>query len=467
MNLPTLWPIQQPWFEQVKAQAHADGRIVAQAPTGFGKTECASRIVAGTVTLNNSAFVLCHLDALIDQISKRFTKLGIDHGVIASGYPTKDSLVQICSQQSLIHRLDWYQPPVVTIWDECHHSVSPSALRIVDWLGSNALIGLTATPQRTDGKGLDHIYKSMVLAPQIKELIPEYLVQPVVYAPPTNLDLSKVKSEKGDYRKQGVEDELDKAFIVGKSVEHYQKICPGLKAVVFCLSLRKCAETVEAFKAAGIKAAQLDGTMSKTERRRIVADFEDGDTMILVSCQLITEGFDCKKIECVIHQRPTKSVILYMQANGRGLRKDVGKEFCIIIDMVGNVWRHGFPDSHREWSLEGRRKTVDKESVPQVRRCPRCHACFPPSPICPYCSFEIPVAERELVEVDGQLILTTAEQHIQELAMKAMKKRSLLNAIGRARTEDEFLAIAIERGYNNPQGWAKFHFNRRKAKMRG
>jgi DNA repair protein RadD len=474
VNLPELWPIQKPWFESVKTAVHRDNRVIGQAPTGFGKTAVISRIVAGAIACNTKVFIIAHVEELISQISDRLKSYGIPHSFIAADYPTGDELVQVCSQQTLANRLDWYDAPPLIIWDECHHIVSATALKIVDWAiaAGTAIIGVTATPKRLDGKGLGEVFNTIVEGPQIGELIRlGYLVQPIVYAPPTDLDLSKVKrGAKGDYVKQGLEDAVLKSTVVGNAVEQYLKICGGTQAVAFCVNLAHCERVVSAFNEAGIPAASIDGTMRKPQRRAIVSSFEEKHTNILASCNLISEGFDCKAIQTVIGIRPTMSLVLYMQSIGRGMRRDDGKTHMNYLDMVGNVWKEhlGWPDADRDWSdLSGKKARDNKGSNIEIRRCPRCYACFKPLTYsCPQCGFEIPIKERELIEVDGQLVLTTQEQHAQALFEKEQEKKALNMALGKARTKQDFIDIARARNFKNPEGWGEYHYNRRYAKRR-
>lgn len=464
--IPDLWPIQIPWFERLKDRAHAVRRVLAQAPTGFGKTTGFSRIVAGTIRFKRSVWLVCHRDELIQQISKRLTKYGIKHGFIARGYVDNDEPIKVCSQQTLRGRLDWLEPPDLLIWDEAHHIVSATAMEIIDFCADSMIIGVTATPERLDGKGLDNVFTEIVLGPQIKELIPKYLVQPVVWLPPHDMDLSGVrKNKRGDWVNQGLEERIFKSTIIGNGPALYYQHAPGTQAVTFCISLKHCERAANQFNDAGIKSAVIDGTMSPAQRQSLVAMYERREIQNLVSCMLISEGFDCPGIQTVIDQQPTNSLTLQLQKWGRSLRRDFeneNKTRANIIDQVGNVWEHGFPDDDREWTIKGSKKASkeDKAEI-AIRRCPKCHYAFRPAPACPDCGYVLPVKEREIVQVDGQLILTTSEQRLEALAVRAQKKRSLNNAIGKAKTKKDFEDIAIERGFKNPKGWAEVQFARR------
>jgi superfamily II DNA or RNA helicase len=174
-----------------------------------------------------------------------------------------------------------------------------------------------------------------------------------------------------------------------------------------------------------------------------VADFAAHRIRVLVTVDVVSEGFDVPAASCAILLRPTQSLGLYLQQVGRVLRPAPGKEHAVILDHVGNVTRHGFPDDPREWSLsEGIVRGGRGNAAPSVRTCPECYAAFKPQPQCPVCGAQCaPVKSRKIQQLAGEL---------QEL--KRAQQRTARREQGQARTLAELLMVAKNRGYS--PGWA-------------
>jgi DNA repair protein RadD len=168
-----------------------------------------------------------------------------------------------------------------------------------------------------------------------------------------------------------------------------------------------------------------------------------------VTVDVVSEGFDIPAASCAILLRPTKSLGLYLQQVGRVLRPAPGKQHAIILDHVGNVSRHGFPDDHREWSLTDGVRTRSVQAAPSVRTCPACFAAFKPAPICPCCGHEQPaVKTRPLRQVAGELQELRRESVRQRIEERQHGRREQ----GKARSLEQLLALAKQRGYS--PGWA-------------
>jgi superfamily II DNA or RNA helicase len=225
---------------------------------------------------------------------------------------------------------------------------------------------------------------------------------------------------------------------------------------------------VEAFNAAGIPAAHLDGGTNKGERKRIIQEFAAGRIQVLWNVSLFGEGFDLAAIaqqdvtiDCVILNRQTQSISLFLQMVGRALRPYAGK-LAIILDHAGNTHKHGFPDDEREWSLDGRAKggkaANDNGPPPPVI----CEGCFnairrPLPPECPHCGKRMVAEVKEIEVADGEL------QEMTEADKRAVRQR-LKQEQAEARTLDELVSLARKRGYKSPMKWAQHvHGNRRRA----
>lgn len=343
----------------------------------------------------------------------------------------------------------------------CHHAVAGQWRNVTDRNPNAFLLGLTATPERLDGKGLGiesgGVYEKLVLGPSVKSLIERgYLSQPRVFAPPINFDDSALRTIAGDYDVKQMSEMLDQPQIIGDCIRHYSKICPNMPAIAFCSTIEHARHTAEQFCNAGFNFKCIDGTMSDFDRRDAIEGLGSGRYDGLTSCNIISEGTDIPVVGCAIFLRKTKSLSLYLQQAGRVLRPYSGKEYSIILDHVRNVENHGFPEDERDWSLEGRRKQKRDEDEIFIRTCPQCYACYKSSlRACPVCGFGAENAiksQREIEFIDAELV------EIQKVQKERERKEA--NAF------NKLLELGKQRGYSNPYAWAKIVLNSRKRKRK-
>lgn len=432
------------------------------APTGSGKTVIFSYIAATTSARGKRVLILVHRVELLRQTSAKLNEAGVDHGLISPKFTPKfHAAVQVASVQTLIKRLDKIQPPDLIIIDEAHHAIAGSWRTVVNHFPNARVLGVTATPCRGDGTGLGiecgGVFDDLVMGPQIYDLIDMgFLVKPIIYAPKEKLDLSHIRTVRGDYDIKQVSDLVDKPTITGDAVKHYMRICPGAPAVVFCVSVAHAQHVAEEFRKAGFRAYHADGSLEDDIRARILNGLGNGTVDVVTSCDLISEGTDIPAIGCAILLRPTQSLGLYIQQVGRALRTANGKSHAYILDHVGNVLTHGLPEEHREWSLDGearkKRGKKEQEKTINVEQCENCYSINVPAPVCPVCGHVKKVKAIIPTAIEGELVQMTAEQI----------KRNRTVEVGRARTLEELERIEKERGYKT--GWAKHMFNSRKSK---
>ena len=348
--------------------------------------------------------------------------------------------------------------------DEAHHATAGTWRTIIEAMPKAWILGVTATPIRGDGNGLGveagGIFDDLVEGPQVSQLIAGgYLVKPVIYAPTEQLDLSGIRMRMGDYDAHELAERMDKPSITGNAVEHYKRLADGLPAVAFCVSVKHAQHVAEQFKAAGYRAAFVDGQAEDDERKRILNGLGNGSIQVVTSCDLISEGTDIPAIGVAILLRPTQSTGLYIQQVGRALRPCAGKDRAIILDHVGNVLRHGLPDDVREWSLDGlprRKKKKKEDELPPLRiaQCKQCYAVHEPAPVCPHCGYVYEIKASTPREVEGELKEITEQQ-------AAMIRKQKRQEVGKAKSLEALQKIEQERGYK--PGWA-WHVWREKEK---
>jgi len=448
-----LRPYQQEGVDAIRASfARGNRRVLYVAPTGSGKTALFSYIAAGVYQNKKRVTALCHRDFLLEQISTALKTSNVPHGVLVGGsYGLPRTPVVVASVFTLANRLTHYKAPDLIIADEAHHLVHGSTWSKVSAAFPNArLLGVTATPERLDGRGLGESFDDMVVGPSTAELIEDgYLVPSEVYRPPSMADLSGVQSRAGDFAVGQLAAAMDKPKITGDAVDHYMRLARGKRAVAFCCSIAHAEDVAAAFNAAGVVARCVNGKMDRVEIRRVMAAFTAGAIKVLTAADLISEGYDLPAIECAILLRPTKSLALYLQQVGRSLRPAPGKDRAIILDHAGNSREdlHGLPDAPRQWSLLGRAAREAAERAAPTRQCEQCFAVFRPTPKCPRCGFVFPIQSRRVEEVDGTLVRVTpgGEPAVADVGADISEKRRKYYALK---------AVARNRKYDNPSLWA-------------
>ena len=417
-------------------------RVCAVMPCGAGKTIVTAWMARGTALSGRRAIFMVHRQELIEQTSATFTKMGIRHGLIAAGAAKEYDLpVQIASVQTLVHRLGEVPLPDFLICDECHHIVANSYRKIIDHFGAICVLGVTATPERIGGQGLGEVFESLVLGPSAAELIAAGNLTPYdYYAPPSKFDPAAAHVRFGEYVKSDLVNQIDDADVIGDIVKNYQNLAAGKRAICYCINRVHSEHVAASFRAAGIPAEHIDGETHRAARARAVEEFRAGRLRILCNAELFGEGFDVPAMEAVILARPTASLTLYIQQSMRPLRPDPAQpeKRAVIIDHVGNVFRHGLPDEAHAWSLETKKK---RPRTTAIKICPACYTALPSTArACPCGHVFMTVAASEeckYTEKDGTLT------KIEEIRRKKQRQE-----VGMARSVADLTTIALQRGYS-------------------
>lgn len=435
-------------------------RVLIQAPTGAGKTALATFMANGTATRGRIVYFICHRAELIAQTSATFRKFGLAHSFIAAGLPyDARQLVQVCSIDTLKSRTHMLPEPHLAIWDECHHLGAAGWLAVMDGWQRAYHIGLSATPTRTDGAGLDSMFDDLVLGPAVAWLIEHGHLSPYqAFIPKGGMDVGGVHTRMGDFVAKEIEARVDRPKLVGDVITHWRKNANGLRSVGFAPSLDFSMYMVDQFNQAGITAAHLDGNTPKGERKQIIDAYADGRISVLWNRFLFGEGFDLAAIaqrdvtiDAVIDCAPTQALNMAIQRWGRAMRPSPGK-IAILNDHAGNILRHGFPDDEREWTLQGREKTGKGGAAEGPPPPIVCEGCFnairqPAPPACPYCGKLLRKAMRQM-EVDDTEELTAANDN-DKAAIRAQRKAEELEC----KEMGDWITLGKRRGYDNPVGW--------------
>jgi superfamily II DNA or RNA helicase len=336
----------------------------------------------------------------------------------------------VISVDTLISRQEiykaWVQTVQQVIIDEATHVLKENKWGRATTLFTNArVLGVTATPERLDRKGLgshaDGIFDTMVEGPSTRWMIDNGFLSKYKIAIP-ECDYTahlKTGSDKSDYSKKAMMEASSKSHIIGDVVDNYLKFASGKQAILFASDVATSKKMEANFIKRGITAKSLDGTTNDKERLDSLEKFRNKEIQVLLNVDLFDEGLDVPGIECVIMARPTKSLGKYLQMIGRGLRMAEGKPFLILIDHVGNVLEHGLPCGNRHWTLDRIRKSAKKLNFLRICSNISCNAPYDRALTeCPWCGADAVTATRSgggeggkitLKQVDGDLYLVDPE----------------------------------------------------------
>ena len=277
-------------------------RVLVVSPCGSGKTVLMAQMAANSQANGKTVWVILPRQEIMEQTLETFENCGIPLETIYVGMAITTS-----------NRLNELPSPDLIIFDECHISVASTYWKIVNAAPKAFIIGLTASPVRTDNKPLGSLYEVLVEGVTVRWLIENKYLAPYEYYSVTVADLSTM-SDCND-----AADFLMKPAVYGKVIENWKKLAEGLPTVCYCASVKHSADTAKAFRGAGINAVHFDGTTPYAERKGIVDRFRAGEIQVLCNCDLISMGFDMPDIGCVLMLRPTQSASLYIQQDRKSV----------------------------------------------------------------------------------------------------------------------------------------------------
>ncbi len=401
-----------------KAYEMGHRQFIWTGATGSGKTIIGADITADFMDKGLRGLWLVHKKEIMTQTLKKLVTYGYEPGIMQGKINMIDSNVFVAMVQTLSRggRLDFLLKNGVkfdyAVIDECHHGGANQWIQVTELLKKAnpdmMILGLTATPQRTDNIGLKQVgYTALINGPQYADLLsPEYtggeiyLTPPLVIFSPLTLKLqgAKSKKQKGDFESKTETEIFSEKVVVEDCVKLYNKYFNGAPAIIFGASVEDCINVTSRLQAEGWKGGAVYDKMDPEERRDFIEGLGNGKYNFLASYEILGEGVDVPVVAGCIKRRRTNSVIIEMQQNGRPARKYPGKKYNLILDQCGNSLIHHHPLTRRWWDLDGLKK---KEGEPEITMtiCPgcNCHLAGRP-PYCPYCGEDLKNRDNDNIE---------------------------------------------------------------------
>jgi DNA repair protein RadD len=382
-------------------------------PTGAGKTVVAAEIIRSSVERGNPVLFLAHRAELIHQSVRKLMAAGVhDVRVIqaASDLGNRTAPVAVASIPTLTKWSERMPKASLVIFDECHHAVASTWASIANRYGDAKLLGLTATPQRGDGKPIGDIFDDLVVGVTMRELVElGHLVPCRVWSPPVN--------------------SLDAGELAISPVDAYRAHGNDGQAVIFCSNREHAERVAQEMTDGGYPTGVVHGSLASKERSETLAKLERGALRAVANVFVLTEGWDSPTVSVCILARKPQHAGTYLQMVGRVLRPAPGKDFATLLDLGGASLEHGPPEMDRVFTLDG--KGISKVERENIRQCHACGAVFLAAgqSSCPTCGITFPrrafaepvVANVGLVERTGEVV----DQLLQNLRAAAQRtKRS-------------------------------------------
>lgn len=315
-------------------------------PTGTGKTIVFAKITERCVKNGERVLILAHRAELLEQAVDKIKKVtGLrcavekaEESCIGSWYRIVVGSVQTMMRQKRLNQFDTDYFDTIII-DEAHHCISDSYQKVIDYFSESKLLGVTATPDRGDMKNLGKVFESMAYEYSLSSAIKEGFLSPIkAQTIPLKLDLTEVGTQAGDFKTSDLGTALEPYLY--QIADEMKKYCDGRKTVVFLPLVKTSQKFCNILNENGFKAAEING--NSDNRSEILNDFNSGKYNVICNSMLLTEGWDCPSVDCVVVLRPTKVRSLYCQMVGRGTRlsPETGKTELLILDFLWHTERH-------------------------------------------------------------------------------------------------------------------------------
>ena len=371
-----LFDYQEDMKERIEKALRLHRSVMAQMPTGTGKTYLLTAVIDSFVSNNpkEKVWIVAHRRELVSQIDETVRKF---HSYSASNTSSLLSSVKAMSIQWLMRHYDEIEEePGMIVIDEAHHALAKTYKEMWERFPKAKFLGLTATPCRLNGKGFTDLFDVLVQSWGVPEFISKGRLATYDFVSIKSdgvtqrlIDSLQKRGADGDYQNKEMDMLLNKKPSIERLYQSLEEFGKNRKGIVYAINISHAQKITKLYQEHGVKAIAIDSKTPAMERQQDIEAFKKGDIQVLVNVDIFSEGFDCPDVEFVQLARPTLSLAKYLQMVGRGLRVAKGKKNCVIIDNVGLYRVFGLPSQVWNWNamFEGKLKVGKKKETPKER----------------------------------------------------------------------------------------------------
>ena len=371
-----LFDYQEDMKERIEKALRLHRSVMAQMPTGTGKTYLLTAVIDSFVSNNpmEKVWIVAHRKELVSQIDETVRKF---HSYSASNTSSLLSSVKAMSIQWLMRHYDEIEEvPGMIVIDEAHHALAKTYKEMWERFPKAKFLGLTATPCRLNGKGFTDLFDVLVQSWDVPEFISKGRLATYDFVSIKSdgvtqrlIDSLQKRGADGDYQNKEMDMLLNKKPSIERLYQSLEEYGKDRKGIVYAINISHAQKITKLYQEHGVKAIAIDSKTPATERQQDIEAFKKGDIQVLVNVDIFSEGFDCPDVEFVQLARPTLSLAKYLQMVGRGLRVAKGKKNCVIIDNVGLYRVFGLPSQVWNWkaTFEGKLKYGRKKETSQEK----------------------------------------------------------------------------------------------------
>ena len=376
MNKIKLFDYQEDMKERIEKALRLHRSVMAQMPTGTGKTYLLTAVIDSFVSNNpmEKVWIVAHRRELVSQIDETVRKF---HSYYASNTSSLLSSVKAMSIQWLMRHYDEIEEePGMIVIDEAHHALAKTYKEMWERFPKAKFLGLTATPCRLNGKGFTDLFDVLVQSWSVPEFISKGRLATYDFVSIKSdgvtqrlIDSLQKRGADGDYQNKEMDMLLNKKPSIERLYRSLEEYAKDRKGIVYAINISHAQKITKLYQEHGVKAIAIDSKTPAMERQQDIEAFKKGDIQVLVNVDIFSEGFDCPDVEFVQLARPTLSLAKYLQMVGRGLRVAKGKKNCVIIDNVGLYRVFGLPSQVWNWNamFEGKLKVGKRKETPKDR----------------------------------------------------------------------------------------------------
>ena len=371
-----LFDYQEDMKERIEKALRLHRSVMAQMPTGTGKTYLLTAVIDSFVSNNpkEKVWIVAHRRELVSQIDETVRKF---HSYSASNTSSLLSSVKAMSILWLMRHYDEIEEePGMIVIDEAHHALAKTYKEMWERFPNAKFLGLTATPCRLNGKGFTDLFDVLVQSWSVPEFISKGRLATYDFVSIKTdgvtqrlIDSLQKRGADGDYQNKEMDMLLNKKPSIERLYQSLEEYGKDRKGIVYAINISHAQKITKQYQEHGVRAIAIDSKTPATERQQDIEAFKKGDIQVLVNVDIFSEGFDCPDVEFVQLARPTLSLAKYLQMVGRGLRVAKGKKNCVIIDNVGLYRVFGLPSQVWNWkaTFEGRLRYSRKKETPKER----------------------------------------------------------------------------------------------------